>query len=299
MIADMGIHDFDLARWYMGDVATVQAIGATLAYPELGEVGDIDNAIVTMTSRAGSWRGRPEPQRDLRYDISTELLGTAGTIRIGYLRETPILVMTKNSIAHDTVPYSMERFRDAYTVQLENFAENVLSDREPPVQVSDRVRKHFVSRLRRQRRAKAGNPLPSRASNSRQIRFFDEGNVTRRLLTSARACGFSSSINRKIERTFSVRGKHEASHACRGAPHRAVCHRAFLLSRSGHVDRSHQGRQRRRAAGRHIHGHESRHERRLQPDDERDGIVSDREPHSRQDGDRRRGDERIRRARRS
>ena len=35
MLIDMGIHDFDLARWFMGDVQTVAAIGATIAYPEL------------------------------------------------------------------------------------------------------------------------------------------------------------------------------------------------------------------------------------------------------------------------
>ncbi len=38
------------------------------------------------------------------YDISTDLLGDAGTVRVGYLRETPIVTMTKNNIAHDTVP---------------------------------------------------------------------------------------------------------------------------------------------------------------------------------------------------
>jgi hypothetical protein len=32
LIIDMGIHDFDLARCYMGDVAAVQAIGGLLAY---------------------------------------------------------------------------------------------------------------------------------------------------------------------------------------------------------------------------------------------------------------------------
>jgi predicted dehydrogenase len=64
-------------------------------------------------------------------------VGTAGTVRIGYIRETPILMMTKNSIAHDTVPYFMERFERAYTLQLQNFAQNVLADREPPVKVAD------------------------------------------------------------------------------------------------------------------------------------------------------------------
>ena len=66
------------------------------------------------------------------YDISTELLGTAGTLRIGYLRETPLFVMTKNSVAHDTVPYFMERFASAYTAQLQNFAQNVLQGRQAP-----------------------------------------------------------------------------------------------------------------------------------------------------------------------
>jgi inositol 2-dehydrogenase len=138
ILVDMGIHDFDLARWFMGDVATVSAIGATLAYPELGEIGDIDNAIATMVFTNGRL-GVIDLTRNgfYGYDISTEVLGTAGTVRIGYIRETPILMMTKNSIAHDTVPYFMERFERAYTLQLQDFAQNVLMDREPPVKVAD------------------------------------------------------------------------------------------------------------------------------------------------------------------
>jgi scyllo-inositol 2-dehydrogenase (NAD+) len=73
------------------------------------------------------------------YDISTELLGTEGTIRVGYLRETPVVLMTKNCVAHDTVPYFMERFEKAYTLQLQNFAQNVLAEREPPVTIGDGV----------------------------------------------------------------------------------------------------------------------------------------------------------------
>src|SRR5262249_20580412 len=42
MLIDMGIHDFDLARWFMGDVRAVSVVGATIAYPELATVGDID-----------------------------------------------------------------------------------------------------------------------------------------------------------------------------------------------------------------------------------------------------------------
>ena len=49
------------------------------------------------------------------------------------------MVMTKGQVAHDTVPYFMERFGEAYTAQLENFAQNVLHDRQPPITVDDGV----------------------------------------------------------------------------------------------------------------------------------------------------------------
>ena len=92
------------------------------------------------------------------YDIATELLGTAGTLRIGYLRETPLLVMTKNSVAHDTVPYFMERFRDAYTAQLENFALNVLHERPAPITVDDGVESLRIG-LAATRACRTGQPV--------------------------------------------------------------------------------------------------------------------------------------------
>jgi len=139
MLIDMGIHDFDLARWFMGDVRSVAAIGATIAYPELATVGDIDNAIASLTFTSGKL-GVVDLTRSgiYGYDISTEILGLEGTIRIGYLRETPIVVMTKDhGVSHDTVPYFMERFRDAYTNQLQNFAQNVLNGTPPPITIDD------------------------------------------------------------------------------------------------------------------------------------------------------------------
>jgi predicted dehydrogenase len=140
IMVDMGIHDFDLARWFMGDVDTVLAAGAVLAYPEMASIGDIDNAIATLLFADGRL-GVIDLTRNgvYGYDINTELLGDAGTLRVGYLRETPLYTMTKNNVAHDTVPYFMERFERAYTIQLQNFAQNVLHGRVPPVVIKDGV----------------------------------------------------------------------------------------------------------------------------------------------------------------
>jgi scyllo-inositol 2-dehydrogenase (NAD+) len=139
MLIDMGIHDFDLARWFMGEVRTVSAIGATIAYPELATVGDIDNAIVSLTFDSGTL-GAVDLTRSgiYGYDIATEILGLEGTIRIGYLRETPITILTKSTgVSHDVVPYFMERFRDAYTNQLQDFARNVLQGKPAPITIDD------------------------------------------------------------------------------------------------------------------------------------------------------------------
>ena len=137
---DMGIHDFDLARWFFCEIESVQAIGGALVFPELASVGDRDNVIAMLTFADGRL-GVVDLTRNgvYGYDIITELLGTEGTIRVGYIRETAILIMTKNQVAHDTVPYFMERFERAYTLQLENFADNVLHDRPPPVTIHDGV----------------------------------------------------------------------------------------------------------------------------------------------------------------
>lgn len=138
MILDMGIHDFDLARFFMGEVASVSAIGGALAYPELKTVGDIDNAVVSLVFQSGAL-GVVDLSRNgvYGYDIATELLGDAGALRIGYLRETPLLLLTKNSVSHDTVPHFMERFDLAYSAQLANFARNVLAGRPAPLTLED------------------------------------------------------------------------------------------------------------------------------------------------------------------
>ena len=140
ILVDMGIHDIDLARWFMGEIDTVSAVGATLVYPELATVGDFDNAIATLVFADGRLGVLDLTRNGIYgYDISTEVLGNEGTIRVGYLRETPILEMTKNSVAHDTVPYFMERFERAYALQLQNFAQNVLNDKEPSITIRDGV----------------------------------------------------------------------------------------------------------------------------------------------------------------
>ena len=140
LFIDCGIHDLDLARWYMGNIASVYSIGGTLAYPEMKAIGDIDNAITSLYFTSGAL-GTIDLSRNgvYGYDIRTEILGTQGTLKIGYLRETPILMMNKEGITHDTVPYFTERFEQAYVTQLQDFVENVREQKPPSVTCADGV----------------------------------------------------------------------------------------------------------------------------------------------------------------
>ena len=140
LITDMGIHDFDVARMYMGEVKTVHAVGGTLAYPEMKTVGDIDNAIVDMIFENGAL-GAVHLSRNavFGYDIRAEIWGTKGSIQIGYHRHTPILVMTEGQISYDVVPHFMQRFEGAYLAQIQNFVDGVTGGGKPAITAADSI----------------------------------------------------------------------------------------------------------------------------------------------------------------
>ena len=140
LFIDMGIHDFDLARWFIGDVASVHSVGGVLAYPEMRGIGDWDNAITNLRFANGCIGSVTLSRNGIYgYGIHTEIVGTEGTIQIGYDRETPILLMTKDTIMHDTIPGFYERFENAYIAQLQNFVENLRANRPPPITCDDGI----------------------------------------------------------------------------------------------------------------------------------------------------------------
>jgi len=139
LIMDMGVHDFDLARWLMGsEVVRVQTEGGCLVYPELKEVGDIDNAMINLKF-ANEAVGNIDVSRNAvyGYDIRTEVLGSKGGLIIGKLQQTALLVMNQQGVTHDTVPYFMERFGEAYAAEIKDFVSCILEDRPPSVNGQD------------------------------------------------------------------------------------------------------------------------------------------------------------------
>ncbi|MCJ7694031.1 MAG: inositol 2-dehydrogenase [Anaerolineaceae bacterium] len=139
LIVDMGVHDFDLARWLMdSEVERVYSEGTCLAFPELNDVGDIDNTVINLRF-ANDAIGNIDMSRNAvyGYDIRTEVLGTEGSLWIGYLQQTATLVLNKQGVTHDTVPYFMERFGTAYAEEIRVFVNHILNNTQPTVTGED------------------------------------------------------------------------------------------------------------------------------------------------------------------
>lgn len=139
LIIDMAIHDIDLVRWLMDDeVERVYTEAASLVYPELTDVGDVDTAMLSLKFIGGGL-GNIEVSRTAiyGYDIQAEVIGSKGTLQIGYLRQTPLLVLTKDGVQHDVVPHFPQRFGEAYTRQIEYFVNCLVNDQPPLITPED------------------------------------------------------------------------------------------------------------------------------------------------------------------
>ncbi|MBU0510717.1 MAG: inositol 2-dehydrogenase [Chloroflexi bacterium] len=135
LIMDMGVHDFDLARWLMdSEVKRVFSEGGCLVFPELNDVNDIDNAVISLKFENGAV-GAVDLSRNAvyGYDVRTEVMGSEGSLYIGKEQQTPLWVKTRAGITHDTVPYFMERFAEAYAAEIKDFVACLEDDREPTV----------------------------------------------------------------------------------------------------------------------------------------------------------------------
>jgi len=133
---DMTIHDFDMVRFLSGsDAEEIYVLGDALVDPAIGAAGDVDTAVVSLRLKSGALATIDNSRRAVYgYDQRVEVFGSAGAVSAGN-RTPDAHVVLDQSGAHAAKPlhFFLERYAEAYVIELQAFLDAVVNDRTPPV----------------------------------------------------------------------------------------------------------------------------------------------------------------------
>ena len=139
MFLDMSIHDFDMARYQLGEVEEVYAMGAVLVAPELEQVDDVDTDVITLRFANGALGVIDNSRQAVYgYDQRLEVFGSAGAARAEN-QATDTVLQSDNAGIHSAKPprFFMDRYTECYVTEFREFIDCVLNDRTPPVTGKD------------------------------------------------------------------------------------------------------------------------------------------------------------------
>src|SRR5436305_122664 len=129
----MAIHDFDLARFLLGDVVAVGAAGAALVDPEIAQLGDVDTAVTTLTFASGALGVIDNCRKaSYGYDQRVEVHGGLGMLAAD--NEVSSTVQLANELGYHRPPlptFFLDRYGPAYVRELELFAAAVANGTPP------------------------------------------------------------------------------------------------------------------------------------------------------------------------
>lgn len=131
---DMTIHDFDIARWMLGEeVETVFAQGSVLVDPEIGAAGDFDTAHVMLKTTSGKQATISNSRRaSYGYDQRIEVHGSKGMASAENAHEARIEVATAQGYTSPPLlDFFMQRYEGAYRAEIGAFV-NAIDQRHPP-----------------------------------------------------------------------------------------------------------------------------------------------------------------------
>ena len=140
MFRDQAIHDFDMARYLLGEeIATVYAVGACLIDPEIGAAGDIDTAMITLTSVSGRFVQMVNCRRaPFGYDQRLEALCAKEVLYVENRPQRGVTVADAGGFrASPPLNYFIERFAEAYRAEMAGFADLLQTGRLPLAGIRD------------------------------------------------------------------------------------------------------------------------------------------------------------------
>jgi myo-inositol 2-dehydrogenase/D-chiro-inositol 1-dehydrogenase len=124
MFRDMTIHDFDMARWLLGEEPVeVFAMGEALIDRKIAAAGDIDSAMVLMRTASDRMCHINNSRRAAYgYDQRIEVFGAEGMLRAENIGETTVEHFSAQGTVSDRpLDFFLERYVEAYRAEMSAF----------------------------------------------------------------------------------------------------------------------------------------------------------------------------------
>jgi myo-inositol 2-dehydrogenase/D-chiro-inositol 1-dehydrogenase len=132
----MTIHDFDMARYLIGDEVTELYVeGGVMVDPEIGRAGDIDTAVITLRYAGGAIGTIDNSRRAVYgYDQRVEVFGSEGVVVVSNRRPDTAEWSTSTGV-RSSLPlfFFIERYTESYIAEMQAFVNSVQQDTTPPV----------------------------------------------------------------------------------------------------------------------------------------------------------------------
>jgi myo-inositol 2-dehydrogenase/D-chiro-inositol 1-dehydrogenase len=140
---DMTIHDFDMARWLLGEEPeTVLASASVLTDPQIGELGDFDSVNVILRTASGRQAVITNSRRaTYGYDQRIEVLGSKGSVAAENMREANIEIANEKGFTRPPLlNFFMSRYVAAYAAEIAGFIRAVSTGGPTPTTGEDGLR---------------------------------------------------------------------------------------------------------------------------------------------------------------
>ncbi|MCY3917262.1 MAG: inositol 2-dehydrogenase [Chloroflexi bacterium] len=139
LMMDMMIHDFDMARFLLGEVEEIYALGDVKIDPAIGEAGDIDTAKVMLRFANGVF-GTIENSRQAvyGYDQRVEVFGSGGAATTGNWHSNAVTISDAASVRRDLpLHFFVERYFESYVTEMIDFVDAISNGKRVPVVGND------------------------------------------------------------------------------------------------------------------------------------------------------------------
>ena len=124
LFRDMTIHDFDMARFLLGEeIVEVSAQASCLVDSAIGEAGDVDTALVMLRTKSGKLAQISNSRRaSFGYDQRLEVHGSLGMLTATNVNEHTLTSYTQAGVTHaKPLHFFLERYEQAYRSELAGF----------------------------------------------------------------------------------------------------------------------------------------------------------------------------------